>query len=111
MLYHPRPLHLVIVGTIDAHAVHTLLEKIINEIVVLSRLARHGHHDADHASKGCDSEKGIGMFSQPTLAFNESYTCFLCGLIGTTRQAVENCQNRIQRGKHMGFRSPQGGKP
>jgi len=61
MLDHPQPRCRVVMGTIDAHAIHAVLEKIVNESIINRRLGWHGDHDPDPALDGGGAQQAVGV--------------------------------------------------
>src|SRR4030095_5560770 len=49
MLDHARPCAFIVMRTVDTHAVHTVLDQMLDQAVVNGRLAGHGDHDRDAA--------------------------------------------------------------
>ena len=113
VLDHPQPRRGIIMGAIDAHAVHALLEQVMNEQVIVRGLARHGDHDADPAPAGCRTQQGFGVFGeQPLPACEiESGSLRRWRLPGALCQAVQDFQNRVDRGQDVRLSSPERGQP
>jgi hypothetical protein len=68
VLDHPQPRRGIVMGAIDAHAVHALVQKVMNKGVVVRRLARHGNHDPGPAPGGRGAQQGFGVFGKQPLA-------------------------------------------
>src|SRR4029450_3366792 len=50
---HPEPGFSILVSTVDAHAVHAVLEQVAHQDVVIGRLTGYGNHDPRRsASRG-----------------------------------------------------------
>jgi hypothetical protein len=71
VLDHAQPRRGVITGAIDAHAVHALLEQVLNKKVVFRSLARHGDHDPDSAPTGCGPKQGVSVFGKQLLSLSK----------------------------------------
>ncbi len=56
--------------TVDAHAVHAVLDQVLDERVVVGRLAGHGDHDRDTTIGRNAPEQWLGLLPQELL------TCF-----------------------------------
>jgi hypothetical protein len=55
--YHSEPRLGAVVGAVDAQAIHA----VKNEIVVGGGFGRHGHHDADIATRGRRAQEDFGI--------------------------------------------------
>jgi hypothetical protein len=113
MFDHPQPPRGVVMGTIDAHAVHALLEQVMNEEVIIRSLTRHGDHDPDLAPRGHGPQQGVRVFGEQPLTVGEidDRSLLRRRLPGAMHQTVQNSQNRIDRGQDMRLGAPEGGKP
>ena len=64
MLDHARPRAVIVMRTVDTHAVHTVLDQMLDQAVVNGRLAGHRDHDRDAAVGWHRPEEGMGVRSQ-----------------------------------------------
>ena len=64
MLDHALPCAVSVMRTVDTHAVHTVLDQMLNQAVVNGRLAGHRDHDRDAAVGWHRPEEGMGVRSQ-----------------------------------------------
>jgi hypothetical protein len=112
MLNHPQPGRGVVMGAIDAHAVHALQDQVVNKEVIISSLTRHCDHDPDAPSRGPGSQQGFGVFGQQPLTSWEIENSSLLRRRppGAIDEKVQNSQNRIDRGQDMRLGPPEGGK-
>jgi hypothetical protein len=99
VLDHAQPRRSVIMGAIDAHAVHALLKQVLNKKVVFRSLARHGDHDPDSAPTGRGPKQGVGVFGEQLLPLGKIND--LCPLRtrspGRICQSVQHSQDRVDR--------------
>jgi len=100
VLDHAQPRRGVIMGAIDAHAVHALLEQVLHEKIVFRSLARHGDHNPNSTPFGRGSKQGFSMFGEQLLPLGKINNLYLlrARLPGRIRQSAQHSQNRVDRG-------------
>jgi hypothetical protein len=58
---HPQPGFGIVMGAVDAHAIHAVADEVANELVVGGGVGGHSDHDADFASGRRRTEQGISV--------------------------------------------------
>ncbi len=71
MRHHAGPHLGAIVSAVDPHAIHPLLQQIMNNPVIFSRLGSHGDHDSDVSSRMSRTEQGFSMLFQQMSSFEK----------------------------------------
>ena len=71
VLDHQHPRRFVVVGAIDAHAVHAALQELADEGVVTGRLTGHRDHDPDRPGRGWRTEQRGSVPGQQLGTFGE----------------------------------------
>ena len=67
VIEHPGPRSLVVVGAVDAHAVHAVLDQAMDQRVVVCGFAWQGHHNGHATFGGNRAEQRSGMRIQQAL--------------------------------------------
>ena len=110
MLDHARPCAFVIMRTVDTHAVHTVLDQMLDQAVVDGRLAGHGDHDRDAAVGWHRPEQGVGVRTQkmpPTFQIHRRLVRLL-GLPLASDRPMENRKHGVNGSQDMRFCAPKG---
>jgi hypothetical protein len=68
VLDHLRPGGRVVMGAVDAHAIHPRGDEVANQHIVRSGLAGHRHHDADGSSLRRWTEQRVAVCSEQHFA-------------------------------------------
>jgi hypothetical protein len=71
VLQHASPRAGVIMCAVDPHAVHPLLQELVDEHIVLCSFAGHRNHDGDAALGGTLTEYGVGVDVEEVPAFSK----------------------------------------
>jgi len=108
---HAQPGARLVVGAVDAHAVHAAGQEVVHQLVVEGRLARHGHHDAHVAADRGGAEQGLGMTVQKLGAGLEAERCRPGGQRRLAAcEPVQHAQHGVDAGQHMRFGTAEGGQ-
>lgn len=89
-------------GAVDSHAVHALLQQLMDEEGIVRRFTRHGDHDADPAPRGRGTQEGVGMVHEqsPTGGKIEAALLRVRGR-RTTSQTMHHVENSLDRRQHV----------
>ena len=88
---HAAPGFRMVMGAVDAHAIHTVANQVAHQLIVRGRVRGHGDHDADLSAgrRGTQQGLGVGLQQLSPLADLDR------GLMGPWQRAV-GAQQGIQ---------------
>ena len=86
-----------------------MLDQVLNERVVVGRLAGHGDHDGDATIRRNVPEQPCGMLRQESLSrFEIDHRCLrLVGLPRAAQGPVKDGQHGVDRRQDVGLRAPE----
>jgi hypothetical protein len=58
---HAEPCFWIVMGAVDAHAIHAVPYEVAYKLIVRGRVRGHGNHDPDLSARWSRTEKGIGF--------------------------------------------------
>jgi hypothetical protein len=66
---HPNPRFRMVMGAVDAHAIHAVPDEVAYELIVRCSVRGHGHHDSDSSAWRRGTEEGVGIGFQQLGSF------------------------------------------
>ena len=112
VLDHLHPRRVVVVGAIDAHAVHAALQELADEGVVAGRLTGHRDHDPDRPARGRRTEQRGGVPGQQLGTFGVvGNTTEPADALGLLAQGVERTEHRFDGAAGMRFEAAERRQP
>ncbi len=106
VLDHFQPDIGIIMCAVNPHAIHTLLQQIMNQGVIIRGLTGHGNHVADIPAGVVLSEQRIGMLFKQLLPFGKVEAGrFFRKCLCVTFQVMQQIQDFFERGECMRFGS------
>ena len=106
---HAGPCGLVVVGAVDAHAVHAAGEQGADEGRVVGGLGRQGDHDADGAAPGAGTEERGGVLVGAAEALVEVDRVVPVA-VGPGGKPSEDAEDGFDGGEGVGFGAAEGGE-